>query len=67
MAQKKLSVEESLKQINEIIEQLEQEDVTLDASMKLYNKGVKLLNDCNGALDKVEKQLIVLGEENADE
>ena len=35
----------------------------LTESLKLYTQGVKLLKECNDELDKVEKQLIILDEE----
>ncbi|MBS6561371.1 MAG: exodeoxyribonuclease VII small subunit [Clostridiales bacterium] len=37
--------------------------------MALYSKGVKLLNDCKQSLDRIEKQMIILDddEEEKDE
>lgn len=63
MAPKKTkTLETAFDELKDIIRQLEQEDVTLDASFKLYNEGMKLLKYCNESLDKVEKEIIILNE-----
>lgn len=62
---KKLTLEESFEQLDDIIGQLQSGDMTLEASFKKYEEGMKLIKNCNDAIDKVEKKLIVLedGEE----
>ena len=62
---KKLTLEESFEQLDDIIGQLQDGDMTLEASFKKYEEGMKLIKNCNDAIDKVEKKLIVL--ENGDE
>ena len=62
MAEKKKTLEESFESLDEIIEQLEQEEISLEESFQLYNTGMKLLKECNDSIDKVEKKLIVLNE-----
>ena len=62
MAKTKFSLEDAFKELDLIIEALEQPDIRLDESMNLYKKGVKLLEKCNLTLDKTEKELIVLQE-----
>lgn len=64
MEKQEKSLETSFDELNEIINQLENEDVTLEESFSLYQKGVELLKYCNNSIDKVEKQLIILGENN---
>ena len=59
----KTKIEDKFEQIQSIIETLEQPETPLGESLKLYTQGVKLLKDCNDELDKVEKQLIILDEE----
>lgn len=61
-AKKAKTLEMAFDELKEIIGQLEQEDVTLDQSFKLYNDGMKLLKYCNESLDKVEKDIIILNE-----
>lgn len=57
------SLEESMEELERIMKELEREDIALEDSFKLYNNGMKVLKNCNDAIDKVEKKLIILGEE----
>ena len=61
MAKSTKTLEEFLK-LDQVIEQLEKEEITLEDSFKLYTDGMKLLKECNDSIDKVEKKLIVLNE-----
>ena len=63
MARTTKSLEESFDELEKIVEKLEDEEVTLEESFKLYQEGMKLLKKCNSAIDKVEKELIVISEE----
>lgn len=64
MAKKEKTLEASFEEINDIIQKLENQDVSLEDSFHLYQEGMKLLKTCNDSIDKVEKQLIILGEKN---
>ena len=57
-----LSLEEAFEQIETVIEQLEEEDITLEESFKAYQEGMKLIGFCNGKIDKVEKQVLKINE-----
>ena len=57
------TLEESMAELEAVMSELEREDITLEESFSLYNTGMKLLKNCNDAIDKVEKKLIVLNEE----
>lgn len=63
---KTLTIEEAFAQLDGIIEQLESGELSLDASFKKYNEGMKLIKTCNQQLDKTEKQIIVLNADNPD-
>lgn len=56
----KRSLEETFAEIETIIEQMEQPEVTLDESFLLYQRGVGQLKVCNELLDEVEKKMQVL-------
>lgn len=56
------SLEESMEELERIMKELERDDIALEDSFKLYNNGMKVLKNCNDAIDKVEKKLIVLEE-----
>ena len=62
MADKEFKLEQGFDQLNDIIQQLEGADVSLEDSFALYQKGMKLLKECNTSIDKVEKELIILSE-----
>lgn len=58
MAKKNLSIEEAFENLDTILEQLEDRDITLENSFKLYHKGMELLKYCNEKIDTVEKQML---------
>lgn len=62
MAEKALKLEEAFEKLNQILEELEKPEVTLEDSFSLYQEGMKLLKSCNDSIDKVEKELIILSE-----
>ncbi|MCD8378932.1 MAG: exodeoxyribonuclease VII small subunit [Lachnospiraceae bacterium] len=55
-----LSVEEAFERLDELIQELERPDQTLEASFQSYAEGMKLIQFCNAALDEVEKKVLVL-------
>ncbi|NLP16797.1 MAG: exodeoxyribonuclease VII small subunit [Clostridiales bacterium] len=68
MSDKEFKLEEAFEKLNLIIEELEKPDISLENSFSLYQEGMKLLKACNDSIDKVEKELIILGENgDADE
>ena len=52
------TLETAFEELEGTIAALENPDVTLDESLKLYQQGVKLLKYCNDSIDKVEKKII---------
>lgn len=58
--EKKRTLEETFAEIEDIIEQMEQQDISLDESFQLYQKGVEGLKSCNDLLDEVEKKMQIL-------
>ena len=63
----KLTIEETFALLEEILTQMEKRDISLEESFACYEKGMKLVKSCNDKIDKVEKQIIVLSEEQGDE
>ena len=55
-----LSIEEGFSKLEELIEQLEDPDVELEPSFKMYEEGVKLLKGLNDRIDAVEKKVRML-------
>ena len=62
MAKTKFSIEGAFEQLEDIIEQLSSEEISLSDSMDLYKKGVKILDKCSQTLDKTQKEIIILQE-----
>lgn len=62
MAKSKFSIEKAFEELEEVLNQLENPDLSLSESMDYYKKGVKLLDRCKQTLDKTEKEIIVLQE-----
>lgn len=60
---KELSLEENFNGLEEIIEKLESDDISLEDAFKAYSDGMKLLKTCNDQIDRVEKQVLKLTEE----
>ena len=49
------TIEESLKELDDIVEKLESREISLEESFTMYQKGMELLKQCSGKIDKVEK------------
>lgn len=60
---KELSLEEAFNKIEDNLTKMENEDISLEDSFKLYEEGLKLVKACNDRIDRVEKQMIVLSEQ----
>lgn len=60
---KELSLEEAFEQIEDVISHLETEEITLEQSFQEYNRGMKLLQHCNEAIDRVEKKVLQINED----
>ena len=58
----KESLEQMFGQLETVIEAMEKDDVSLEDSFVLYNRGMTLLSRCSRAIDEVEKKVLVLDE-----
>ena len=65
--QEQHSLEENFSTLEELIEQLEAEDISLEEAFTAYSKGMNLLKQCNEQIDRVEKQVMKLNEEGEPE
>ena len=57
---KKMSFEENIEKLEEILACLEDEKLSLDASVKLYEEGMKLISACNRSLEDAERRIKIL-------
>lgn len=60
MAEEKLSFEQALKRLDEIVKGLEKGDVSLNDSMTMFAEGTELIRQCGGMLDAAEQQVVRL-------
>lgn len=60
MATKKLSFEQSLARLDEIVRHLEKGDLPLKESLTLFEEGTSLIKNCGAMLDEAEQQVVKL-------
>ena len=58
--QKEPGLEERFQMIESILDQMESEDITLDASFELYKQGIAQIQAANASLDTIEKAMLVM-------
>ncbi|NWG02399.1 MAG: exodeoxyribonuclease VII small subunit [Syntrophaceae bacterium] len=52
--------EDALNKLEKIVSKLEEGDIPLDESLKLFEEGIRLSRFCNQKLDEAEKKLEIL-------
>ncbi|MBN2059001.1 MAG: exodeoxyribonuclease VII small subunit [Deltaproteobacteria bacterium] len=62
MGQKRF--EEALKQLEEIVRDLESGDLSLEDSLKNFERGMKLIKFCSEKLEEVEQKVNILVKES---
>jgi exodeoxyribonuclease VII small subunit len=62
MAKEKKNFEQSLAQLEEIVTTLEQGDIALDESLKIFEEGVKLFKFCQKELDQANSKINILSQ-----
>lgn len=60
MAEKKKTFEENLSRLEQIVAEFEDENLTLEKSIKLYEEGVKLAGKCTLELEAAERKIKIL-------
>lgn len=59
-AKKKLSFEQSVARLEEIVSLMEKGDAPLEQAMALFEEGSRLLRECTGQLDEAEQKVTLL-------
>ena len=57
------TIEESHKELDDIVEKQESREISLEESFTMYQKGMELLKQCSGKIDKVEKKMLKINED----
>lgn len=60
----KLSFEEAMKDLEDVVSELESGDLTLDKSIEKFKKGIELSDHCNKLLEDAEKTVTILVEQS---
>jgi len=55
-----LTYEEALKELEDIVEELEKNQLTLEESLKKFKRGVELYKYCNRVLTQIEGEVKIL-------
>ena len=55
--EKKIKFEEKMKDLEQIVNELENGEIDLDESIEKYTKAMKLVKECDKELKNVEKQV----------
>ncbi len=65
MASKDFDFEKTLKELDEIASKLENTQTSLDESILLFEKGVKLSKECTQYLEKAKQKITTLTQEES--
>ena len=59
--------EASLKKLEGLVDQMESGELSLEASLKIFEEGIKLTRECQKALKEVEQKVSLLMEKNGEQ
>lgn len=66
MAEQKLTFEQALQRLEQVVRELENGDLALDRSLALFQEGVSLARQCGAQLDEAEARIERLLEQNGE-
>ena len=61
---KKNNFETSLKRLEQIVNEMENAELDIDKSMKLFEEGVSLVKECTSQLNEAKKKIEILTEKD---
>ena len=56
----KFNFEEAMETLQELVEAMEEGELSLEESLKAFEQGIKLTRECQGALEKAEQKVQML-------
>lgn len=62
-----MTIEETLKELEGLIEKMEDRESSLEETFTYYEKGMRLVKECSEKIDQVEKKIQVLAEEGMED
>ena len=60
MKEEDMNFEDAMKALEEIANELENGEISLDKSVEKFEKGIKISKKCNEILEKAEKKISIL-------
>ena len=54
------TIEDKFDELDELLNKMDDDNLPLEESFELYNKGLELIKDCNKRIEKVENELTIL-------
>jgi len=58
--EKQVSLEENFTRMENLMEQMEDQEITLEDAFTAYSAGMQILKECNEQIDSVEKKVMRL-------
>ena len=65
-AKKSFPFEESLSKLESLVERMEEGDLSLEDSLQTFEQGIKLIRECQNALNSAEQKVKLLIEQNGE-
>lgn len=59
----KLSLEDAFEKVEATMSELQSDEIPLEESFQLYQEGMMMLKYCSDKIERVEKQVLAMGEE----
>ena len=66
MKKNKINLEKMFKKLEGILDKLESSEIDIDEMVQLYEKGMKLTQECKQTIEKAEQKIKVINENNDD-
>ena len=63
----KINFESAIKELESLVEQMEQGDITLEQSLKNFERGIELTRACQKALQEAEQKVQILTQKQGEE
>ena len=64
MSEKNTNFEESMKNLEQIVTELENGNLNLDESVEKFENGIKIAKECNKILEDADKKITILLEKD---
>ena len=64
--QSEFNFEEALQELERLVSSMEEGELSLEDSMKAFEKGIKLTRECQAALQKAEQKIEILLNESGE-